>query len=200
MLRQQETAGHRAGEGLPSSRRHYLNVPRPIRRGVPDGCASRLFTASVAFTVISAARLPLLPPSRAGPLTTLQASHNAADHPVAPPYRASDAGLRRRAFPPDAASLLPGLLAATRTGLPPASDDELTNTKIHHGATSRCHLLLCWAHERPRLASEGVSVAAPAVLAIGGWGRLSCGCAVRVRSARTPGPERHGHETSWMTF
>src|SRR6266851_208705 len=32
-----------------------------------------------------------------------------------PPSRAFDAGLRRRAFPPDAASLLPGLLAATRT-------------------------------------------------------------------------------------
>ncbi len=28
-------------------------------------------------------------------------------------------------FPPDAGSLLPGLLAATRTGLPPAGDDEL---------------------------------------------------------------------------
>jgi hypothetical protein len=40
----------------------------------------------------------------------------------------------------------------------------------------------------------------PAVLAMAGWGRLSCGCAVRVRSARTPGPGRHGHETSWMTF
>jgi hypothetical protein len=29
---------------------------------------------------------------------------------------------------------------------------------------------------------------------------LSCGCAVRVLSARIPGPERHGHETSWTTF
>src|SRR5664280_2778751 len=38
--------------------------------------------------------------------------------------RAFDAALRRQAFPPDAGSLLPGLLAATRTGLPPASDDE----------------------------------------------------------------------------
>jgi hypothetical protein len=54
-----------------------------------------------------------------------------------PLYRASDAGLRRRAFPPDAASLLPGLLAATRTGLTPASDDELTNIKTHHSVTSR---------------------------------------------------------------
>src|SRR4051794_4401308 len=37
----------------------------------------------------------------------------------------STTGLRRRAFSPKVASLLPGLLAATRTGLPPAGDDEL---------------------------------------------------------------------------
>jgi hypothetical protein len=59
---------------------------------------------------------------------------------VAPPTRALDAGLRPGPFPGQAASLLPGLLAATRAGLPPASDDELTNTKIHrglrHGLTS----------------------------------------------------------------
>ena len=47
-------------------------------------------------------------------------------------------------FPGRAASLLPGLLAATRTGLPPAGDDELTNSKIHHGVTSRRHLPFCW--------------------------------------------------------
>jgi hypothetical protein len=80
-------------------------------------------------SVISAARLPLLPPSRARPLTTLQASLHAADRPVAPPEGASDAGFRPGPFPGQAASLLPGLLAATRTGLTPASDDELTNTK-----------------------------------------------------------------------
>ena len=34
--------------------------------------------------------------------------------------------LRPRPFPDEAASLLPGSLAATRTGLTPASDDELT--------------------------------------------------------------------------
>jgi len=28
-------------------------------------------------------------------------------------------------------------------------DDELTNTKKHHGAPSWCHLLPCWAHEKP---------------------------------------------------
>ena len=48
--------------GLPSSRRHYRCVPHPIRRGVPRGCASRLFTASVAFALDSGARLSLLPP------------------------------------------------------------------------------------------------------------------------------------------
>ncbi len=31
-------AGHRAGEGLPSSRRHLLSVPSPIPRGVLRGC------------------------------------------------------------------------------------------------------------------------------------------------------------------
>jgi hypothetical protein len=50
-----------------------------------------------------------------------------------PLYRAFDAGLRPGPFPGRAASLLPGLLAATRTGLTPAGDDELTNTKNHHG-------------------------------------------------------------------
>src|SRR5215471_7035627 len=88
---------------------------------------------------------------RAGPLTTPQASRHATDRIVAPPYRAFDAGLRPGPFPDQTASLLPGLLAATRTGLPPAGDDELTNSKIHHGATSQCHLRFCWAHERPRL-------------------------------------------------
>src|SRR4051794_38406704 len=41
--------------------------------------------------------------------------------------RAFDAGLRPGPFPDRAASLLPGLLAATRTGLAPAGDDELAN-------------------------------------------------------------------------
>lgn len=60
-------AGHRAGEGLSSSRRHLLNVPRPIRRRVLDGCASRVCTASVAFTPTSRARLSLSPTRRQGP-------------------------------------------------------------------------------------------------------------------------------------
>src|SRR3990170_8019555 len=55
------SAGHRAGEGLPSSRRHLLSVPRPIRREVPRGCSSRLSTPSVAFALTTRARLLLFP-------------------------------------------------------------------------------------------------------------------------------------------
>src|SRR4051794_12597295 len=45
-----------------------------------------------------------------------------------------DAALRPRAFPPEAGSLLPGLLAATRTGPTPAGDDELV-------VESRCQII-----------------------------------------------------------
>src|ERR1700750_3210773 len=47
------------------------------------------------------------------------------DRSVASPNGALDAGLRPDPFPDRAASLLPGLLAATRTGLTPAGNDEL---------------------------------------------------------------------------
>jgi hypothetical protein len=102
----QLSAGPRAGEGLPSSRRHHPKVPRPIRRGVPHGCTSRVFTASMAFAPVSRARHSLHPPRKGGPITTPQASLHATDRSVASPARAFDTGLRRRAFPPDAASLL----------------------------------------------------------------------------------------------
>src|SRR5215217_8263767 len=53
-----------------------------------------------------------------------------------------DTALRPRAFPPEAGSLLPGLLAATRTGPSPAGDDELV-------VESRCSTHrppTVWAH------------------------------------------------------
>jgi hypothetical protein len=59
-----------------------------------------------------------------------------------PLNRAFDAGLRPRPFPGEAASLLPGLLAATRTGLPPEGDDELTNSKIRCYVTASPPALL----------------------------------------------------------
>jgi hypothetical protein len=80
-------------------------------------------------------------------LTRLQDSLHAAGWTVAPPEGALDAALQHRAFPPDAGSLLPGLLAATRTGLPPAGGHELARE-----SPQRDHLLViavhprCWAH------------------------------------------------------
>jgi hypothetical protein len=78
----------------------------------------------MAFAVNAAARL-LLTPRNGGPLTTRQASLDAADRRFAPSNEASDTGLRPDPFPDQAASLLPGLLTATRTGLTPAGNDEL---------------------------------------------------------------------------
>ena len=51
-------------------------------------------------------------------------------------YRAFDTGLRPRGFPHEAARLLPVLPTATRTGLTPASDDELTTRDHLHEVTS----------------------------------------------------------------
>jgi hypothetical protein len=127
------SADHRAGEGLSSSRRHYRYVPSPIRRGVPHGCISRIYTASVAFALMEGARHSLIPAHRAGYIDDAAGFASCyGPHLRSPFYRAFDTGLRRRTFPSDTASLLPGLLAATRTGLTPASDDELTNTRISH--------------------------------------------------------------------
>ena len=46
------------------------------------------------------------------------------------PIRAFDAGLRPRPFPGETASLLPGLLAATRTGLTPAGNNKLMSDQV----------------------------------------------------------------------
>ena len=78
----------------------------------------------MAFAVTIAARLLLFPPKGGG-------AHDAAGFasrygPLSrSPNRAFDAGLRPGPLPDRAASLLPGLLTATRTGPSPAGDDEL---------------------------------------------------------------------------
>jgi len=57
-----------SGEGLSSSRRHHLNVPRPLTPESPSRPHSRIFAASMAFAVNRPARLSLRC------LTTRQAS------------------------------------------------------------------------------------------------------------------------------
>jgi len=46
-----------SGEGLSSSRRHHLNVPRPLTPESPSRLHPRIFTASMAFAVNRPARL-----------------------------------------------------------------------------------------------------------------------------------------------
>ena len=111
--------------------------------------APRIFAASMAFTPISrGSALPV--PTPKGRLSNDAAGFASryGPHRRSPCFRAFDAGLRPRPFPDETASLLPGLLAATRTGLTPASDDELTNT-INRYVTAI--LLFCWAHEKGSL-------------------------------------------------
>ena len=118
----------------------------PYPGGFLSACTSRSSAPSMAFAVNSAARHPLVPLRVS--LTRLQDSLHAAGWTVAPPRAALDAALQHRAFPPGTGSLLPGLLAATRTGLPPAGGHGLTR-----GSPQRDHLLVnavhprCWAHE-----------------------------------------------------
>ena len=100
----------------------------------------------MAFTLKSEARHFQL-------LTTRQTSRNAADRTVAPPIGlltldfdpacSQTTPVSRHSLIPDqAASLLPGLLTATRTGLTPASDDEL----MHQSCPHRTPPLL-WAYD-----------------------------------------------------
>ena len=112
-----------AGEGLPSSRVHRLPIPIPLPRGVPRRLLLQVFGAFRGLRRDfsgSALPCPLAGLASRGCRIRLDATGWA----VASPRGAFDAGLRRRAFPPDAASLLPGLLAATRTGLSPAGRHE----------------------------------------------------------------------------
>src|SRR5664279_4675758 len=139
-------AGHRAGEGLPSSRRHYLNVPRPIRRRVLGGCVQVLHRVHGLHRDYSGS-------APSAPTLTGRTSNDAAGFASCcgpsscSPKRAFDTGLRPGPFPTRAASLLPGLLTATRTGLTPASDDE--HEQNGHPVTR--HLQFHWAHGKSRL-------------------------------------------------
>ena len=79
----------------------------------------------MAFAVTTAARL-LLFPTLTGRRPYDAAGFALRFGPLSrSPNRALDAALRPRAFPPEAGSLLPGLLTVTRTGPSPAGDDEL---------------------------------------------------------------------------
>jgi hypothetical protein len=74
--------------------RHAPVLPAAVGVIVKDGLVlGSSASAAMAFSVISAARLPLLPISRERPPMPLQALHHAADRPVARPYGAFGAWL-----------------------------------------------------------------------------------------------------------
>lgn len=112
-----------AGEGLPSSCPHLRPSRFPYPGGFLSTCASRLFGAFRGLRRESSGSAPSCP-LRAS-ITGLQNSLYAAGWTIASPKGAFDAALRPWAFPPSAGNLLPGLLAAARSGLSPAGKDKL---------------------------------------------------------------------------
>jgi hypothetical protein len=131
--------GRRAGEGLPSSRRHLPNVQHPIRREVHQGCASRLFTPSVAFAPNGRARLLLSPPE-GGLLTTRQVSLDAADRLVAPPE-----GLLTLGFDPTRFQTEPPACYRASWQLPGRDSHPLATTSLCW-ITIYISALQLWAH------------------------------------------------------
>jgi hypothetical protein len=87
---------------------------------------------------------------------------------------AFDTGLRPRPFPDEAASLLPGPLAATRTGLTPASDDELTTQDQPPTRSTSC---LLGARKRLTSSSPRRNTSPP-----------GAGCPARSRAWRSRSP------------
>jgi hypothetical protein len=104
--------------GPPQFPPHHRHVPCPLTPGIPHGCASRLFAASVIFAPISrGSALPCRPAT--GRLTNNAAGFASCDGPHrCSPERAFGAGPRPSPFPGQAASLLLGLLAATPNRTP----------------------------------------------------------------------------------
>jgi len=97
------------------------NVPIPIRRGVPRGCDSKIFTPSMAFAVSGTAQLPLCPaherePLRRGRIRLMLRTACSLD-PTTGLCR--DASTPR--ISPRAGHQLHGCLVITAAGLPPAS-------------------------------------------------------------------------------
>src|SRR5918994_6707152 len=104
----------------------------------------------------------------------------ATDRSVAPPNRAFDAGLRPGPFPDQAASLLPGLLAATRTGLAPAGDNELMSDQV----ISTNHLQLPGARWVGRFALADARYRVCLEVAVLDAGRIRCCADPRQAGAR----------------
>src|SRR5262245_6289046 len=127
------SAGHRAGEGLTSSRRHYPNVPRPIRREVLQRLRIQVFSAFHGLRPdFGGSALPA-PAQTDGPLTTPQASRNATDRSVAPPQGLSTLGfdlIRFQTKPPVATGPPDSYPDRTHTGKRRRAYDQRSPTQV----------------------------------------------------------------------
>jgi len=97
------------------------NVPIPLRRTVPRGCNSKVFTPSMSFAQSGMGSAPSRLRQEGGIVTTLQDSIHATDRLLARPQKGlcHDASTLR--ISPRAGHQLHGCLAITVAGLPPAS-------------------------------------------------------------------------------
>ena len=119
------TAG--AETGLSCFHDGCLTIPRPLRRRVPRGCASKFFTPSMAFALSSRARLPVVP-SRG--LISDAAGFTSCCGLVSCtlPKRARPRATTPRS-PRTPAGYYEGALVPPSAGLPPASHRELQDTR-----------------------------------------------------------------------
>jgi hypothetical protein len=132
------SAGCRAGEGLPSSRRHPLNVPRPL---TPRSSSRLPFQDLHRFH-----GLRREPPGSALPryLTTRQASHPATDRSVAPPT-----GLSTLGFDPARFQTRPPACYRASWQLPGRDSHPQAATSLCWISYSISHLQR-WAHSQSR--------------------------------------------------
>jgi len=135
----------RAGEGLPSSRRHCQHVPRPIRRGVPHGRISRIFAASMAFApIVRGSALPYPAPKG-------RHSNDAAGFALCygPHCRSPLTGPLTLGFDPARFQTKPPACYRASWQLPGPDFHRQATTSLRtagSAATSRLHLPFRWAH------------------------------------------------------
>jgi len=122
------------------------NVPIPLRRTVPRGCNSKVFTPSMSFAQSGMGSAPSRLRQEGGIVTTLQDSIHATDRLLARPQKGlcHDASTLR--ISPRAGHQLHGCLAITVAGLPPASRTHAQDAPARQSSTHRS----CPRHTPPQ--------------------------------------------------
>jgi hypothetical protein len=141
-----QARGHRGPLQFPRHPSDHSTPPTPEGSWAP---APGSLVPSMAFATGIQARLPLGPLAR-GFLTTLQASLDAADWPVARPLYGRSTSASTPGSRPTPGVLLPGTLASPRAGLAPAGCRELV-ARLRRGTPpfGGPRRPSCWTHIPP---------------------------------------------------